>query len=478
MREELRTALRGWNALQTGDGDDQALISSGRLDSSALFELSLWIETRLGRPLDPSTFSVARDWDTPGRILAFIERARAGAVPERVPGPQPAAARPRALHPKLGGIEFAPWSPGHRDAIAHLQKRLWSGDSALNRRFFEWRYERNPVGGPPLIWLAFAGDRAVAMRGAFASRWQAGHPTAEYTCYLSDDLVVLPEYENRGIFAALNERFHSTLEAQGHKFFLSLSALRVTRMQSLAEGALSLPPMEPVGRLSGTARLCDAARRLARPLPLGWRLARLVAPGERASRAFTRFDQARSPRGPAGFALVGAATPRPREMAELIERLGHDGRIRQRRDGAWFAWRYQSPLHEYRFLFAEGARGLAGYLVLERPLSELANPRRIHIAEWEADSPALLDALLDAALNRLRAPEVVAWTRTAGTDRQRALQEAGFAPVDPEQTARGLPSFLVWPLAGSAGPDVQALGGRSLLDLGDWDVRIADTSLG
>lgn len=476
LPEELASALRGWNAWRPGEGDDQALISSGRLDSSALFELSLWIEERIGRPLDPSTFSVARDWDTPARILAFIERVRSGAAPAPAQAPPPPAAR--AALQKLAGLEIAPYSDRHRDAVARLQTRLWSSDPELNRRFFEWRYQRNPVAGPPHIWLAFDGGTAVGMRGAFASRWQAGNPAVAFTSYLSDDLVVLPEYENRGIFAALHERFRAAMTAQGHAFFLSLSALRVTRMQSLAEGARSLPSMEPLGRLSLRARIYDAVRRLARPLPSGWRLARVVAPGERASSAFARFDRRPAQPGPGGVTMTGAAAARPEAMAALVAGLGHDGRIRQLRDRAWYAWRYQSPLHEYRFLYAESAQGLAGHLVLERPLSDLANPRRIHIAEWEAESPALLAALLEAALGRLRAPEVASWSRTAGAGRLQALRDAGFRPVDAEHTARGLPSILVWPLADDADPGALSVGGRSLLDLADWELHIADTSLG
>jgi hypothetical protein len=176
--------------------------------------------------------------------------------------------------------------------------------------------------------------------------------------------------------------------------------------------------------------------------------------------------------------MVGAAAARPEGMAALVARLGHDGRIRQLRDRAWYAWRYRSPLHEYRFLFAESARGLAGHLVLERPLSDLANPRRIHVAEWEAESAELLAALLDAALGRLRAPEIASWSRTAGAGRLQALRAAGFRPIDAEHTARGLPSILVWPLADDAGDAALAVAGRSLLELGDWELQIADTSLG
>jgi GNAT superfamily N-acetyltransferase/acyl carrier protein len=476
LRDELIAALSGWSAWQPVEGDDQSLIGSGRLDSSALFELSLWIEERVGRPLDPATFSVARDWDSPRSILVFIERARTGAAPMPEAKPTPAV---RAGSDVLtrSGIEIVHYTGAYKSAVLELQKRLWSTDEELNRRFFEWRYERNPVLAAPLICLALSGGRPIAMRGAFASRWQAGSSSGEFIAYLSDDLVVLPEFESQGIFKAFKEHFRAELAARGCRFFLSLSALRVTRMQSLAEGAHSIGSMEPVGRLSASAVFLDRLRTLLRPLPYVWRLDRFTVPSERASRAFDRIDLVQpESRGP--WRLSAGTAARPSEMAALIRSLGHDGRIRQVRDEAYFAWRYLSPLHAYRIFYADSADGLAGYLVLERPLSNLGNPRRIHIADWEAGSPYLLSELLSTAIRWARTPELATWTRTLGDERIRALRDSGFAPVDPQHTARGLPSVLIWSLTEEQDDTALAAGGRSLRDLANWDLRIVDTSLG
>lgn len=50
-----------------------ALISSGRLDSLALFELSLWIEAELGAPIDFTVLDIAMAWETPALIADFID---------------------------------------------------------------------------------------------------------------------------------------------------------------------------------------------------------------------------------------------------------------------------------------------------------------------------------------------------------------------------------------------------------------------
>lgn len=54
--------------------DDTSLIQSGLLDSSALFNLALWIENHTNSPIDPASFDLPTEWDTVACILEFIER--------------------------------------------------------------------------------------------------------------------------------------------------------------------------------------------------------------------------------------------------------------------------------------------------------------------------------------------------------------------------------------------------------------------
>ena len=55
-------------------GDDTSLIQSGLLDSSALFNLALWIENHTNSPIDPASFDLRTEWDTMACILGFIEK--------------------------------------------------------------------------------------------------------------------------------------------------------------------------------------------------------------------------------------------------------------------------------------------------------------------------------------------------------------------------------------------------------------------
>ena len=56
--------------------DDASLIRSGLLDSTALFELAVWIEERIAPGLDLTTFDLAEEWDTLAKLMRFVERYR------------------------------------------------------------------------------------------------------------------------------------------------------------------------------------------------------------------------------------------------------------------------------------------------------------------------------------------------------------------------------------------------------------------
>jgi acyl carrier protein len=62
--------------LPPGWTEDSPLIRSGILDSVALFELILWLEERLGRPVDPTRFELVEELDTVRGMLRFLARCR------------------------------------------------------------------------------------------------------------------------------------------------------------------------------------------------------------------------------------------------------------------------------------------------------------------------------------------------------------------------------------------------------------------
>ena len=75
--DELKKALAGWSpSLGDGVAHDTPLLTSGRLDSVALFQLLLWIEKKVGHSIEVTAIDMQAEWDTMDSIIAFIEREK------------------------------------------------------------------------------------------------------------------------------------------------------------------------------------------------------------------------------------------------------------------------------------------------------------------------------------------------------------------------------------------------------------------
>lgn len=75
LHDSLQRTIASWK-LPVTIADDTPLLSSGLLDSVALFNLVLWIEEQTGRPLDPTTVDIRRELDTVTRVLAFVAASK------------------------------------------------------------------------------------------------------------------------------------------------------------------------------------------------------------------------------------------------------------------------------------------------------------------------------------------------------------------------------------------------------------------
>jgi acyl carrier protein len=75
VRRELQAFLTANGILAEDIRDDLSLIRSGIFDSTALFDLALWVEERMPG-LDLTSFNLVEEWDTPAKLIAFLERER------------------------------------------------------------------------------------------------------------------------------------------------------------------------------------------------------------------------------------------------------------------------------------------------------------------------------------------------------------------------------------------------------------------
>jgi GNAT superfamily N-acetyltransferase len=370
------------------------------------------------------------------------------------------------------GYEIIRYRPEFKQEVVELQRFLWSSDVAVNTAYFEWKYERAPYLSEPLVHLALHGGRVVGMRGLHGSKWQAGHPSETFSALCADDLVVHPEHRNRGVSTSVIRAASEDLGDRDHQWVFSSSAGPVTVVSSLAMGWRRVGAMQPmergpslhwrlVDRLSALVGRSNLLRQAARRM---WRASTAVV-----GHPFVQLERnAAHRRREASLHVTVSQEPRPGAMADLVERLAWDGRIRHVRDREYLNWRFRNPLFRYCFLFWEDTR-LQGYLVLRAPVYWLAP---VAIVDWEGSSRQVLNELLDTAINCGSFGKLTAWSATGPDERRPLLCNHGFRDEVRRGVARYHPCVLVRPMPEKQAAKDWTVGGRTLLDPANWDMRM------
>ena len=465
LRDELHTLIKSWVLdLPAAFDDHTSLLGSGLFDSLALFNLILWIETKTGRTIDPTSVNVAKEWDSIASILTYLK----GVTPTHC-GDSAPRSQLKVNTPTPSVYKIVKYDSSYKDAVAEFQTGLWSPNAELNLRYLEWKYESNPYTNMPIIYLAFNHNALVGMRGFYGSRWETGVLARQFTVLVADDLLVHENHRNRGLVVRIMQAAFEDLRSSGLEYLFNLSGSKLTVLGSLTMGWRSVGMLRPMGYRSSTATLYHALRRRLSRLPYLWRYAqhrRVYSLTEQ--NPYTRLDRARTPFAvEAGLAVNIDLRPRPKAMAALVKRIGHDGRLRHVRDETYLDWRFRNPLHEYRFLYI-GGEFLDGYLVLKRS----GHSHRVHIVDLEAINGHVQAALLKAALTAGRFAELVIWTGTANAELIKQLYAIGFIPIDQELATSGLPCFIARPIHNEHLNDNWCLGNTPLLDLENWDIRM------
>ena len=170
-------------------------------------------------------------------------------------------------------IEIVKYHPELKDEIIELQTHSWGPDIALNKDYFEWKYECNPYIRDPLIYLALNGGKAVGMRGMLGAQWQIGTGAKTFFGVYPDDLVIAPAYRNAGLIPRIMKAAFDDLAILGYDYAFNLSAGSITFLASLAIGWRSVGSMEPV-TLTRKPLICiPDTRKIVSSLPLIWRFA-------------------------------------------------------------------------------------------------------------------------------------------------------------------------------------------------------------
>ena len=357
------------------------------------------------------------------------------------------------------------YRPELKGQIARLQRHLWGRDEALNTAYFEWKYERNPYLPAPLVSLVLSDGSLVGMRGMFGSCWEVGPERFVVPC--GDDLVIAPEHRRRGLLGRILDATIADLAARGHPLTFSTSAGVVAMAAALGRGWRSAGSVRDVARGGGgAASLAWGLARRARTWPGMRHLARAASQLRRPP--FEHLDAAARRTGEGG-AVWCADAPPVDAMAELVRRLGDDGRIRHVRDAPYLEWKLANPLHDYRVLLA-GDGGLDGYLVLQA--YRVTASARVNVVDWEGTSPSVRRALLEAAIEWGRFGTLGTWTMSLSRDAQALLAELGFGPVPRHPLLPQGTALLVRGVTAAPPETAFMLGDRRVLDAASWDMRM------
>jgi len=430
LRDELINLIKTWASIPNSIDEHTSLIASGLLDSAALFNLILWIEEKTGRSIDPTSVDVTAEWDSIASILQYIQNST-----------KVRQISSKAISAANSDYRIVRYNSEFKRAVAEFQTGLWGPDAGLNRRYLEWKYEQNPYANEGRIFLAFHRDLLVGMRGFYGSRWEAGVPSSPMTVLVADDLLIREDHRNRGLVNQIMQAAFEDLRDSGSRFVFNLSGSKLTVLNSLAMNWKSIGTLRPMIRRS-VGFLSSLKERLS---------------GEQS--AFTRLDRL----------AHACAPPRTDAMARLIQRLGHDGRLRHVRDQAYLDWRFGNPFREYRFLYA-GDTELEGYLVLKRSVN-CYEPQRLSIVDFEAVNERVQSTLLKSAVAAGAFPELTVWTSTADNQTLKQLRAHKFEQPD-SRPAAIIPTFLVRPINLELPETEWGLGGRRLLEQSNWDIRM------
>lgn len=346
---------------------------------------------------------------------------------------------------------------GKDPSLAALRQRIFGGTIEGNADYLRWKYRDNPYPDATTMIVARINGAAVAMRGMMGTSWEtlAGAEPKLIPC--GADLGIDQEHRNEGLFEELHAETIGRCAALGFPYMISLSANPRNNISStVLLGWRSATGYEPLRALRedhgpmGIRRIVRSAGRRA-------------VPGARNVSPFRRFDRSRAPDD---RPITVQKEPPADQMAELVARIGHTGRIRHDRHPNYLEWRYRNPLRRYRFL-TWGDSEIDAYLVLGAPLG---GPR-VCIVDSEAVDPELTCRLLDYAIPAGRFHAL--WTWAVGTSPHVVayLRQHGFRDATgPEARHMGL-------LVRGTGSDISdpaswTLDGHQLVDAATWDLRM------
>ena len=365
-----------------------------------------------------------------------------------------------------------PLTPEHYEDVFALQRDLWRGDEAANRAYFHWKYDEGPAAEESVLTAVLHHDRLVGMRASVGFRWEGGSSRQRFIATNAADLLIAREHRGHELFPALSRASTEALLERGHAYSFGWSSgprplalasrLGWSEAGSLAEW--SCVPATAMRRVSfSMSQLPLLGRFLGGPPP--YEFEKPTNERDPASRLATLSHPRLRTRD--GVLTLGVQA-RPADMADLIERLPYDGRIRPVRDDCWFAWRFDDPFACNRFIYCDDG-GLQGYAVLQ---ARRNRPRdHITVIDIEAASPQIWRRLIQFAIRCVSVDRLKIWTASFEDSERETLRKAGFNAVPISQNPALPRAVLITRRFEAANLLEPKLDGRLPTRISDWHVR-------
>jgi len=366
------------------------------------------------------------------------------------------------------------FQPEHRAQVIGLLSLL--GGMSDPEAYFRWKYELNADRVEPLFYVVLRDGEVVGMRGNLGTKWEADGQL--FRLPLSGDFVIAPDHRKKGLVSRIMEHLERDMASRGFPFLFNMSAIATVHLASLSRGWRGIGSLEPMVWRAKPGLGTRLRRRLRATVPSG----RSPRTSDRAhdrsaadstDRQGTFRDLDRRAGRALGRRITVASSPRPQAMADLIDRIGTDGRIRRVRDEGFFRWRFDDAVGPFRFLFWDDDE-LQGYLILRGGVGRTGP--RAGILDWEGSRPGIKGDLLTAAIHGGRFKSVDIWSASLDAATKDVLSRKGFVPRPGRSSvAHPEPTVLVKRLGDEEGRGDWTLGARLMLERANWDLRMSYT---
>jgi hypothetical protein len=370
----------------------------------------------------------------------------------------------------MGNYKLQMYIPDLRKQVCAFQKRVYHSFTWRHAAYLDWKHIRNPYLEEPLIYVALHDGQVVGMRALFGTCWEAGGSKGKIVLPSASDAGIEPEHRDSGLFEDLTSYVMDDLGKRDYSHVLNLSPTPSNYVVSVM--TMGWRPMGSAGKMiregnsmgSAVARApCSSSKTMEAVREARINASRKIKKVLQVN-GFVNLDRnVRSGKSP----LSISRKPRPQSMAELVQQIGGDGRLRHVRDPAYFSWRFGNPRFCYRFLFW-GGNNPDGYMVVQNKVGH----SHVNIVDWEARTPQIRSDLLEAAIKLGQFRTMGTWGATLPGSAIEALQKAGFTYANATAgSSNGHEGRLMLkPL----GPDVEnsCILGRHPLEQDNWDLRM------